>query len=107
MDWAIEEAYKNGYQAGQKDAVRKGKWLINPDGYYPYCSCCGYEPKRSADGSDNRTAFCPGCGAELELEHIRPLPKEKIFVSDRKYYIELDCIRLIFEDEKLVGWYRP
>lgn len=32
---------------------------------------------------------------------------EKIIVDERKYYIEIDCIRLIYEDDKLVGWYRP
>jgi hypothetical protein len=32
---------------------------------------------------------------------------EKIIVNERKYYIEIDQIRLIYEDEKLVGWYRP
>lgn len=32
---------------------------------------------------------------------------EKIIISDSKYYLEFDGIRLIFEDEKLVGWYRP
>lgn len=30
-----------------------------------------------------------------------------IIVSERKYYIEIDQIRLIYEDGKLVGWYRP
>ena len=30
-----------------------------------------------------------------------------IYVSERKYYIEIDQIRLIYEDGKLVGWYRP
>lgn len=30
-----------------------------------------------------------------------------IKVSERKYYIEIDQIRLIYEDGKLVGWYRP
>lgn len=30
-----------------------------------------------------------------------------IIVNERKYYIELDCIRLIYEDGELVGWYRP
>lgn len=32
---------------------------------------------------------------------------EKITVSDSKYYLEFDGIRLIFEDERLIGWYRP
>lgn len=30
-----------------------------------------------------------------------------IIVSERKYYIEIDQIRLIYEGGKLVGWYRP
>ena len=30
-----------------------------------------------------------------------------IIVNGRKYYIELDKIRLIYEDDELVGWYRP
>ena len=32
---------------------------------------------------------------------------KKIEVNVRKYYIEIDQIRLIYEDDKLVGWYRP
>jgi predicted Zn-ribbon and HTH transcriptional regulator len=38
---------------------KQGKWLINPDGYYPYCSECGYEPKAM-------TKFCPECGADMK-----------------------------------------
>lgn len=30
-----------------------------------------------------------------------------ITVNKRKYYIEIDKIRLIYEDGELVGWYRP
>ena len=32
---------------------------------------------------------------------------KKIIVNERKYYVELDKIHLIYEDDKLVGWYRP
>ena len=32
---------------------------------------------------------------------------KKIEVNDRKYYVEFDKIRLIFEDGTLVGWYSP
>ena len=32
---------------------------------------------------------------------------KKIVVSNSKYYFEFDCIRLIYEDEKFIGWYRP
>jgi hypothetical protein len=31
----------------------------------------------------------------------------KIEVTERKYYIEIDRIRLIYEDGELVGWYSP
>lgn len=40
---------------------RTGKWLINCDGYYPYCSECRIEPK-----SGVMTDFCPNCGAKME-----------------------------------------
>ena len=32
---------------------------------------------------------------------------KKIIVNERKYYIEIDQIRLIYEDDKLIGWYKP
>lgn len=32
---------------------------------------------------------------------------KKIIVNERKYYIEIDQIHLIYEDDILVGWYRP
>ena len=35
-------------------------WEINSDGYYPYCTRCGEEPK-----SGCMTAFCPNCGARM------------------------------------------
>ena len=41
--------------------LRMGKWLINSDGYYPYCSECKTEPK-----SGEMTDFCPKCGAKME-----------------------------------------
>lgn len=31
----------------------------------------------------------------------------RIDVSENKYYIEFDGIRLVYEDDKLVGWYEP
>lgn len=37
-----------------------GHWLINSDGYYPYCSECRKEPK-----SGDMTDFCPSCGAYM------------------------------------------
>ena len=36
-------------------------WIINPDGYYPYCSNCKQEPV-----SRTMTDFCPNCGAPMK-----------------------------------------
>ncbi len=41
--------------------VRHGKWLINSDGYYPYCSECKEEPE-----GDKMTKYCPYCGAKMD-----------------------------------------
>lgn len=41
-----------------------GKWLINCDGYYPYCSECGEEPVRN-----RMSNYCPNCGARMEKAH--------------------------------------
>lgn len=38
-----------------------GRWLINSDGYYPYCSECKEEPK-----SGIMTHYCPNCGAKMD-----------------------------------------
>lgn len=43
-----------------KPERKKGRWLINSDGYYPYCSECQKEPK-----SGDMTDFCPNCGADM------------------------------------------
>ena len=32
---------------------------------------------------------------------------KRIEVNERKYYVEIDGIRLIYEDGELIGWYRP
>jgi len=47
--------------------ARTGKWLINSDGYYPYCSECKAEPK-----SGEMTDFCPNCGADMRGEQDEP-----------------------------------
>ena len=45
--------------------AKQGTWKINSDGYYPYCSECGYEPPY-VSGKDMRTPYCSNCGAEME-----------------------------------------
>lgn len=42
---------------------KHGKWLISSDGYYPYCSECGKEPK-----SREMTKYCAECGAKMDKE---------------------------------------
>lgn len=34
------------------------RWEINSDGYYPYCSDCGFEPERIS-------LYCPNCGKKM------------------------------------------
>lgn len=51
-----DSSLKDGADGG----VVKGKWLINPDGYYPYCSKCKEEPE-----GRKMTKFCPECGAYM------------------------------------------
>lgn len=40
---------------------KTGQWLINSDGYYPYCSICKNEPKGRI-----MTDYCPNCGAFMK-----------------------------------------
>ena len=47
---------------------KEGVWIINPDGWYPYCSKCGYEPDRPHKLKDNRTPYCANCGAKMRKE---------------------------------------
>ena len=49
--------------AADVEPVSHGKWLINSDGYYPYCSECKEEPK-----SGIMTHYCPNCGAKMDKE---------------------------------------
>lgn len=48
--------------------IKQGEWIICCDGYYPYCSLCGYEPIRPLGNYDNRTPYCPNCGAKMRKE---------------------------------------
>ena len=47
--------------------TNEGVWVISPDGYYPYCNQCGYEPPY-VFGSDVRTPYCSNCGAKMRKE---------------------------------------
>ena len=39
----------------------RAHWVINSDGYYPYCSNCKAEPENG-----KTTKFCPECGAKMD-----------------------------------------
>lgn len=43
------------------ELVKHGRWEINCDGYYPYCSNCKKEPQ-----GREMTSFCPNCGARMD-----------------------------------------
>ena len=43
------------------NGVKHGRWLINSDGYYPYCSECKCEP----DGR-KMSKYCPHCGVKMD-----------------------------------------
>lgn len=48
--------------------TKQATWNISCDGYYPYCSNCGYEPEPPRFHSDNRTPYCPNCGYKMKKE---------------------------------------
>lgn len=61
----IEQKYWEGNMqiALYSDDVNKLKrkrahWKINSDGYYPYCSNCGFQP-------DTMTDYCGSCGYDM------------------------------------------
>lgn len=54
--WGEEDFEKAKSITQQKE---EGEWRISSDGYYPFCSKCGYVPEGKL------TAFCPGCGVKM------------------------------------------
>lgn len=43
--------------------VIHAKWIINSDGYYPYCSSCKKIPECGV-----MSKYCPECGARMKKE---------------------------------------
>lgn len=43
--------------------VIHAKWIINSDGYYPYCSNCKEIPEYGV-----MSKYCPECGARMDKE---------------------------------------
>lgn len=50
----------SGLPTIEAETVKHGRWEINCDGYYPYCSNCKNEPQ-----GREMTLYCPNCGAKL------------------------------------------
>lgn len=52
--------------------VKPAHWSINPDGYYPQCSNCGYEPPRELIRRNGDALifprYCSECGADTKRE---------------------------------------
>lgn len=53
----------NDIPAADVQEVRHGKWEIDCNGYYPYCSNCKEEPD-----SGVMSDYCPNCGARMDGE---------------------------------------
>lgn len=41
----------------------RAQWLINPDGWYPYCSNCRHEPNYGS-----MSEYCPNCGSHMTIK---------------------------------------
>ena len=65
--------------------VVHGQWLINPDGYYIYCSECQTEPF-----SGKMTKFCPECGAIMD--GVKRMTIEKAIEMIDEYLMEPNSI---------------
>lgn len=59
------------YNTSHKN-TKPAHWYINPDGYYPQCSNCGYEPPRELIRRNGDALIfprhCPECGADTKRE---------------------------------------
>ena len=67
---ATEQAYKNGYEAGKRDARKKGQWVqIGYDKAMDRitCSCC-LEYFNILDNNTEDFNFCPNCGSDMRGE---------------------------------------
>lgn len=73
---SYEQAYKNGYEAGKRDARKKGRWIdgygVNSKGEVVYksidCSECERVFKIESHDREywkKRFEFCPFCGVDL------------------------------------------
>ena len=74
--WATEQAYKNGYEAGKKDAVVHGHWVLLAEFFdgsiCTECSVCGEEYTYKKGRLEligfeyAKYNYCPNCGARMD-----------------------------------------
>ena len=62
----------------EAEPVKRGRWEICPDGYYPYCSNCNGEPP-----SGKMTDFCPNCGVRMDGDEKRA-EKSRSYLLDNQ-----------------------
>lgn len=66
---ATERAYRNGYEAGKRDAVKHGRWVDHMVRDWR-CSECGERVPRQVhfDGYcyNDKLNYCPNCGAAMD-----------------------------------------
>ena len=58
--WATEQAYKNGYEQGKKDAVKHSQWVKSTTYPIKYiCPVCGHL-------KDFKKPYCEICGTKMD-----------------------------------------
>ena len=72
-DIALGQLRSYGVELGEDaevHVVNHGRWLINCDGGYPYCSECRKEPENG-----KMTRYCWNCGAKMDNSILRKWDK--------------------------------
>lgn len=60
----------NGLPSADVQPVKHGRWEVNGDRFYPFCSNCKYEPPKELIRCNALslepilTKYCPNCGSE-------------------------------------------
>lgn len=60
---AIEQAYRNGYEAGVKDSVVHGRWVFGTANHREYMKCSVCLKSQTPTGV---FTYCPNCGAKMD-----------------------------------------